>query len=208
MKHKVLPAVLSPFGPCRPEFQYYTLENGLQVVLCRDVFKPKVSVCVTYHVGSGMEQPGKTGISHLIEHLMFNKSEHFPFPEMDMYLQEIGDVPRGYTNLDLMFTSCTAPRDAIEKILRLESDRMGFLLHTITQQDIENEKKVIIQEILNNEKTYLRNPWFIVFKWLFEPTHPYFSGTYGNYEDIVNWRLEDVRDANHAQGLPDRLLST
>ena len=194
MINKVLPAVLSPFGPCRPEFQHYTLENGLQVVLCRDVFKPKVSVSVTYHVGAGMEEPGKTGITHLIEHLMFNKSEHFPFPEMDMYLQEIGDVPRGYTNLDLMFTSCTAPRDTLEKILRLDSDRMGFLLHTITQQDIENEKKVIIQELLNNETTYHENPWFIVFKLLFEPTHPYNAGAFGNYEDIINWHLEDVRE--------------
>jgi zinc protease len=183
---KVLPAVISPFGPCRPEFQQYELENGLRVVLCPDYFKPSVSVCVTYHAGSSMEEPGKTGIAHLIEHLFCNQSAHFPYPEMDDALLEMGAQKQAYSSRDLVWTEVSAPRDTLEKILRLEADGMGYFLHTLTQEDIDKERQVIIQEILSGEKQLVNHPWFLTQPLLFDEYSDKSEPPFRQSEPIVN----------------------
>jgi zinc protease len=205
---KELPAVLSPFGPCRPDFQHYSLENGLQVVLCPDYFKPAVAVCIAYHAGSAMEEPGKTGITHLIEHLLCNKTEYFPYPEMDVAVLEMGAKMSAYTTRDLVWTEITAPRDTLEKIVRMESDRMGYFIHTITQEDINKERKVIIQEILNAEKHLTNNPWILAQPLLFDKPHPYHHGTLGEYDDVFNWQLEDVRQYHQQYFVPNNAVIT
>ena len=121
MKNKVLPAVLSPFGLCRPEFQQYTLENGLQVVLCRDVFKPKV----TYHVSSGMEPPGQTGFPKIIP-------EPFIAPEKPGTYEAISPGTT-QTNLRLAMAVRQSNRPAIHNTIAfysLRSKQYSDIVHT------------------------------------------------------------------------------
>ena len=101
-----------------------TLENGLHVIVHEDHRCPIVAVNVWYHVGSKNEQPGRTGLAHLFEHLMFEGSAHHDSGYF-MPLQEAGAALNGSTNTDRTNYWEVVPTSALELALWLESDRMG-----------------------------------------------------------------------------------
>lgn len=119
------PATQAP--PLVP-YEQFTLPNGLRVVVHEDHSAPKVAVAVWYHVGSMNEPAGKSGFAHLFEHLMFNGSEHHDDEYMPP-LQEIGvSAVNGATSLDQTYYYAVVPTGGLERVLWLESDRMGYLL--------------------------------------------------------------------------------
>jgi predicted Zn-dependent peptidase len=109
-------------------FSLFRLDNGLRLIVHKDHKAPIVAVNVWYHVGSKNEQKGKSGLAHLFEHLMFNGSEHFN----DDYFQALMSVGatdvNGTTSFDRTNYFQNVPVAALDRVLWLESDRMGHCL--------------------------------------------------------------------------------
>src|SRR3712207_3285189 len=111
----------------------YTLPNGMEVILAPDKKLPVVAVNVWYHVGAFHEQPGRTGFAHLFEHMMFQGSKHVGDDVHISMLEKLGATDlNGTTNFDRTNYFETVPSNHLETALWLESDRMGFLLDTVT----------------------------------------------------------------------------
>ena len=125
------------------DFEKYTLDNGLQVILHEDHTIPTVAVNIWYHVGSKNEKPGRTGFAHLFEHLMFNGSEN----NNDDYfqvLERIGATTlNGTTNEDRTNYFQNVPTSALDTVLWMESDRMGHLLGAVTQEKLDEQRGVV-----------------------------------------------------------------
>ena len=177
------------------DYEKYTLENGLEVVLHVDRSDPMVAVAVTYHVGSARERPGKTGFAHLFEHLLFLDSEHLGPGGIDVLNDKVGGSMNGSTNRDRTNYYQVVPRDALEKVLWAESDRMGFFINTVTQAVVEKEKQVVKNE---KRQSYDNRPgghtYFVIDRNLYPPTHPYHWQVIGSLEDLDTATLGDVRE--------------
>ena len=118
-------------------YQLFRLENGLTVILHEDHTTPIVGVHVEYDVGSKNEKEGRTGFAHLFEHLMFQGTEHLPKGEADRLLDAAGGSGNGSTSQDATQYWEQVPTSALEQMLFVESERMGFLLPTLTQEKLE-----------------------------------------------------------------------
>src|ERR1044071_10484118 len=109
-------------------YTQFTLPNGLHVILHEDHTVPLVTVNVWYHVGSAREKPGRTGLAHLFEHLMFEGSGHVKEGEFDEWLEAAGGDNNASTGNDRTNYWINVPSNALELALYLESDRLGYLL--------------------------------------------------------------------------------
>ena len=127
-------------------FQKEILDNGLEVIISEDNSIPIVSVNIWYKVGSANESRGKTGFAHLFEHMMFQGSLHVPKEMHFRYIQEAGGKLNGSTSFDKTNYYETLPSNSLELALWLESDRMGFLLPALTQEKLNNQKDVVMNE--------------------------------------------------------------
>ncbi|MCH8254346.1 MAG: insulinase family protein, partial [Gemmatimonadetes bacterium] len=90
----------APEAPFSIDYEAYTLDNGLQVILHEDRSDPITAVAVLYHVGSGREEPGRTGFAHLFEHIMFQESQHVGQDQFFKKIQEAGGTLNGGTSFD------------------------------------------------------------------------------------------------------------
>jgi zinc protease len=116
------------------DYEKYTMPNGLQVVLHPDHSDPIMAYAIMYHVGSSREVPGRTGFAHLFEHLLFGGSENVEPGKFDKIIEDAGGFNNGFTTRDITTYFEVFPKNALEKILWLESDRMGFFINSITQR--------------------------------------------------------------------------
>ena len=176
-------------------YRKISLANGLNVILYRDATSPSVAVNLWYRVGSANERIGKTGFAHLFEHMMFQGSQNIPKEGHFRYVQEAGGSLNGSTSLDRTNYFETVPANYLELALWLESDRMGYLLQALTQEKLDNQKGVVMNE---RRQRYENQPygaaWEILFSNLFSEDHPYHWPTIGWMEDIEKFELEDVRN--------------
>lgn len=176
------------------EYQKHTLQNGLEVVLYKDNSLPIVSVNIWYKVGSANEIEGKTGFAHLFEHMMFQGSKHVPKEMHFRYIEEAGGNLNGSTSIDKTNYYETVPSNSLELALWLESDRMGFLLDALTQEKLDNQKDVVMNE---RRQHYDNQPyglaWELIFSNLFPKDHPYHWPTIGWMKDIEKFELNDVK---------------
>jgi predicted Zn-dependent peptidase len=177
------------------EFERYTLDNGLEVILHQDRSAPQVAINVWYHVGSGNEVPGRSGFAHLFEHMMFQGAKHIGEDVHFDILREIGGTSvNGTTNSDRTNYFEIVPSHHIETGLWLESDRMGYLLDLLNEKSLENQ-----QEVVRNERRqrYDNVPYgldrFAVAAALYPEGHPYRYLTIGRHEDLEAAKLADVR---------------
>ncbi|MEE8334972.1 MAG: pitrilysin family protein [Candidatus Neomarinimicrobiota bacterium] len=177
------------------ENEKYVLENGLQVILHEDKSDPIVSVAIMYHVGSNREVVGRTGFAHLFEHMLFQESQHVPQDQFFKIIQNAGGTLNGGTWKDGTIYYEVVPKNALEMVLWLESDRMGWLLSTVTQEAFENQ-----QEVVQNEKRQRvdNRPYghtnYVIVKNLYPADHPYNWTTIGDLEDLKNATIDDVRN--------------
>ena len=176
------------------KYQKFTLPNGLEVILYPNKNFPTVAVNIWYKVGSANEKPGKTGFAHLFEHMMFQGSKNVPKEKHFNYIQEVGGTLNGSTSMDRTNYYETLPSDSLELALWLESDRMGFLLDALTQEKLDNQKDVVMNERRQN---YDNQPyglaWEILFSNLYPENHPYYWPTIGWMKDIEKFELDDVK---------------
>lgn len=177
------------------DYEKYTLPNGLQVILHNDKSDPITSVAILYHVGSNREVPGRTGFAHLFEHMMFQESQHVGQDQFFKKIQEAGGTLNGGTWKDGTIYFQVVPNNALEMVLWMEADRMGYLLSTVTQDAFINQ-----QEVVQNEKRqrYDNQPYghtnYIIDKLLYPENHPYHWQVIGSLNDLRNATLDDIRD--------------
>lgn len=161
----------------------------------QDGSNPIVAVAILYHVGSSREKPGKTGFAHFFEHMLFRSSEHVGKGEFFRKIDNLGGTFNGGTWKDGTIYYEVVPKDALEKILWMESDRMGFLINTVTGTALEREKDIVINERrqrVDNQPYGFTND--VTDKYLFGDGHPYSWQVIGSMDDVRSATLEDVKE--------------
>jgi zinc protease len=175
------------------EYKQQTLGNGLVVIVHEDHTVPLTAVNLWYRVGSKDERPGKTGFAHLFEHLMFEGSAHVPVGMFDQLLESVGGVNNGSTSTDRTNYWETVPANALELALFLESDRMGWLTETMTQEKLDAQRDVVKNE---RRQSYENRPYGLAFETihsaLYPPEHPYHWPIIGWMPDLDAATLHDV----------------
>jgi zinc protease len=175
-------------------YEKYVMSNGLQVILHTDHSDPMISYAIMYHVGSSREIPGKTGFAHLFEHLLFGGSENVATGTFDKVIEGAGGSNNGFTTRDITTYYEMFPKNALEKVLWLESDRMGFFINSVTQRSL-----AIQQNVVQNEKRQGvdNSPYgftdYVISKNLYPASHPYNWEVIGEMEDLKSATLDDVK---------------
>ena len=172
-------------------FEKYKLDNGLTVILHKDVNTPIAAVNIAYNVGSRDENPNRTGLAHLFEHLMFGGSKNIP--KYDEPLQKVGGENNAFTNVDITNYYLTLPVQNLETAFWLESDRMNELAFSSKSLDVQ--KNVVIEEF---KQSYLNQPYGDVsqlLKPLAYKVHPYQWNTIGkDISHIAETTMDEVKD--------------
>ncbi|MUK28160.1 M16 family metallopeptidase [Aliivibrio fischeri] len=186
--------VLPKEGSTVIPYQKYTLDNGLTVILSPDHSDPLVHVDVTYHVGSAREEIGKSGFAHFFEHMMFQGSENVGDQQHFKIITEAGGTLNGTTNRDRTNYFETVPANQLEKMLWLESDRMGFLIDAVSQKKFEIQRSTVKNERGQN---YDNRPYGLIYEKmgeaLFPQDHPYSWQTIGYVEDLDRVDVNDLK---------------
>lgn len=190
-----LPPSRLPAQQLQVPHETFTLANGLRVIVHEDRSVPIVTVNTWYHVGSGDERQGRTGFAHLFEHLMFMGSQHVPTGQFDQLLEAAGADNNGSTTEDRTNYYETGPANAIELMLYLDSDRMGYLLPEITPEKVEIQRGVVQNE---RRQRVDNQPYGLaeenILSRLFPAGHPYSWPVIGSLADLQAASIEDVRN--------------
>jgi len=178
------------------DYEKFTIPNGLQVIFHIDRSDPVVAVSLTAHVGSAREKVGRTGFAHLFEHLLFLESENLGKGGLDKMTARIGGSgANGSTNRDRTNYLQTVPKDALEKMLWAEADKLGWFINTVTDPVLAKEKQVVKNE---KRQSYDNNPYghtsYVIDKYLYPSDHPYNWQVIGSLEDLQNATLPDVKE--------------
>jgi zinc protease len=174
-------------------FTKHILGNGLQVIVHEDHHLPVVAVNIWYHVGSKNEVPGRSGLAHLFEHLMFKGAEHQPRGFFEP-LQEAGGSLNGSTSADRTNYWCVVPSAATELALWMEADRMGWLVPALSVERFETEREVVLNE---RRQSYENRPYglahFAMSEAMYPADHPYHWPTIGYPTDLRATTVDDAR---------------
>jgi zinc protease len=174
-------------------YTQFTLPNGLRVILHEDHSVPMVTVNMWYHVGSAREKEKRTGFAHLFEHLMFMGSGHVKPGEFDEWLEAAGGDNNGSTETDRTNYWINVPATSLELGLFLESDRMGYLLDSMTPKTVDAQRDVVKNE---RRQSYENRPYgmaeILIGEMLYPPGHPYHWPVIGYMEDLTAASYDDV----------------
>ncbi len=192
------------------EFEKFTLDNGLQVIFHIDRSDPVVAVALTSHVGSSREITGRTGFAHLFEHLLFLESENLGKGGLDKMSARIGGSgANGSTNRDRTNYFQTIPKDALEKMIWAEADKLGFFINTVTDPVLAKEKQVVKNEKRqSNDNRPYGHSFAVIDKNLYPEDHPYSWQVIGSLEDLQNATLQDVKDFYNRWYVPNNVTLT
>jgi len=176
------------FGPLL-RIERFAMGNGLSILMVEDHAAPTVAYHTWFRVGSRHESPGKTGIAHLFEHLMFNETEHLAAGEFDRELEELGAESNASTWLDWTHYEIAVPSSAFARVAELESERMQHLV--LRGPQVESEKEVVANERRYRveddvEGSVGEKLWATAFE-----RHPYRWPTIGWMQDIEGFTVED-----------------
>ncbi|RAJ11931.1 M16 family metallopeptidase [Olleya aquimaris] len=177
------------------DYEKFTLDNGLEVILHEDHSDPIVAVATLMHVGSNREKPGKTGFAHFFEHMSFNDSENVPVGANRKMIPEWGGSRNGGTSNDYTVYYEVVPKDAFEKIMWIDSDRFGYMINTVTEAALEREKQVV----KNEKRQRVDNAPYgytdeIIRKNLYPEGHPYSWTVIGALPDLQAATIDDVKE--------------
>lgn len=171
-----------------------TLPNGLLVVLHREPVATSAYVHVRYHVGSKDDPPGRSGLAHLFEHLMFQGSRHTGERDHNRWLEDVGGSSNASTDRDSTDYHEEVPASALPRALWLESDRMAYPLDKTTDESLGKEREVVKNEY---RERYDNRPYghvsSIARAAVFGRAHPYGRPTIGNEAELDAITLDNLR---------------
>jgi predicted Zn-dependent peptidase len=185
--------------------EYFTLDNGLRVVLSRDPTAPTAVVVVDYHIGGRLEPKGRTGFAHLFEHLMFQGSRNLGKMEFVNLAQSSGGLVNGTTGFDFTSYFSIIPSNTLEMVLWAEADRMKGL--DLTQENLINQEQVVTNEL----KVRVLNQPYGGFPSLLLPQYAYTNwhnahNAVGDPEDLAAATLQDVKTFFHQYYAPNNAV--
>ena len=158
-----------------------TLENGLKLIVVTNRRAPVITHMVWYNVGSMDEPPGKTGIAHFFEHLMFKSTDTMKSGEFSALIAQNGGEDNAFTSYDYTAYHQNIAADRLGLVMRMEADRMRHL--RLDEDEIETERQVVLEErrsrIDNNPSARLREQANAAFYM----NHPY-------HNPIIGWEHE------------------
>lgn len=168
----------------------YMLDNGMKVIIIEDHNSPLATFQIWYRVGARNEPSGKTGISHLLEHMMFKGTEKYGPKQFSNIIQRNGGTDNAFTTKDHTMYFQTLSSDRISLSIELESDRMKNLL--LDPLDVENERNVVMEE---RRMRYEDDPQNSLYENLFATAfkiHPYRNPVIGWMSDIASIQRDDL----------------
>ena len=175
-------------------YEKYQLDNGLTVILHEDNSDPITYVDMTYHVGSAREEIGKSGFAHFFEHMMFQGSKNVGDQQHFKIVNEAGGSMNGSTTQDRTNYYQTVPANQLEKMLWLESDRMGFLLDAVDQRKFEIQRATVKNE---RSQRVDNRPYGLlgerVGEAMYPREHPYSWQPIGYVEDLDRVNVDDLK---------------
>jgi len=173
----------------------YELDNGLKVVLSEDHTTPVVALNLWFNVGSRNERPGRTGLAHLFEHIMFQGTVHVPDTGHIAHVERAGGSLNASTWLDRTNYYDTVPSDRLELVLWLESDRLGWFVPALTQEKLDNQRDVVKNERRQRVDNQPYGDWDERLQRLLYPAdHPYHHSVIGSMADLDAASVDDVAD--------------
>lgn len=180
-----------PGAPVTLDVQRHTLPNGLVVLTLEDHSAPLFTYHTWYRVGSRNERPGITGISHLLEHLMFDGAKKYGPKQFDRVLQQAGGVNNAFTAEDVTSYYQTVASGGLDLVLDLEADRMADLL--LTPESVEAERQIVKEERRWSSE---EDPFGLLYEELGSTAyqaHPYLWPVIGWESDLDAITRDDVR---------------
>ena len=191
-------------------YQKFVLDNGLEVVFHIDRSDPVVAVNLTAHVGSAREIEGRTGFAHLFEHLLFLESENLGKGGLDKLSAKIGGSgANGSTSRDRTNYLQTVPKDALEKMIWAEADKLGWFINTVTTAVLEKEKQVVKNEKRqSSDNAPYGHNWLVIDQNLYPQDHPYHWQVIGSLADLQAATLNDVKQFFQRWYVPNNVTLT
>ncbi|MEP1448044.1 MAG: pitrilysin family protein [Paraglaciecola sp.] len=191
-------------------YQKFVLDNGLEVVFHIDRSDPVVAVNLTAHVGSAREIAGRTGFAHLFEHLLFLESENLGKGGLDKLSAKIGGSgANGSTSRDRTNYLQTVPKDALEKMIWAEADKLGWFINTVTVPVLEKEKQVVKNEKRqSSDNAPYGHNWYVIDQNLYPQDHPYNWQVIGSLADLQAATLDDVKQFFKRWYVPNNVTLT
>ena len=190
----LLALLLAALPPIQLHAVKKQLSNGMTVMVSRDGSVPGVAVDLWVHVGSKDEEPGRTGFAHLFEHLMFMGARYVPYPQFDTIMEASGGTNNASTSNDLTLYHEVGPANLLETFLWMEADRMATLGQEMTQEKLEAQRKVVLNE---RRSSYEARPYgkteLVLYEKLFPEGHPYHWPPIGSAKDLEAAGLADVK---------------
>ncbi len=172
--------------------QSFLLQNGMEVVLINNNKMPVISHMVWYKIGAADEMPGKSGIAHFLEHLMFKATTNYKSGEFSRKIAQIGGNDNAFTNTDYTAYYQNIPKEKLEMVMQLEADRMHNL--TFNANEVHKERDVILEErrsrIDNDPHAQLQEQM----KALLFLNHPYHRPLIGWYHEMAALNVEDAQN--------------
>ncbi len=170
-----------PGAASGPEVAHFTLANGLEVVVIPDHRAPVVTHMVWYKVGAADETPGKSGLAHFLEHLMFKGTNKNPFGRFSQTVSTLGAHENAFTTADYTAFYQRAPRDRLKTLMEFEADRMTGLV--LTDQVVQPELQVVLEE---QNMRVANNPGARLYEQM--EAALYLNHPYGR--PVIGWRHE------------------
>lgn len=174
-----------------PKAEVFTLKNGMEVVLVPNNKMPVVSHMVWYKIGAADEAPGKSGIAHFLEHLMFKATKKYKSGEFSKKIASVGGNDNAFTDTDYTAYYQNIPKSALELAMELESDRMENI--TFDEKEVLKERDVILEErrmrIDNDPRALLQEQM----KAALYLNHPYGRPLIGWYHEMAKLNAADAK---------------
>jgi zinc protease len=175
----------------KPEIGHFTLGNGLEVVVVPDRRAPVVTHMVWYKVGAADETPGKSGLAHFLEHLMFKGTAKNPIGKFSQTVAFVGGQENAFTTQDYTGYFQRVSRENLKMLMEFESDRMTGLV--LTDAAVAPELKVVLEEqnqrVANNPRARLSEQIDAAL---------YLNSPYG--KPVIGWRQE-IEKLNREEAL-------
>lgn len=174
-----------------PNVETFTLDNGLEVVVIPDHRAPVATHMVWYKVGSADEPPGKSGIAHFLEHLMFKGTENNPEGRFSKIVAEIGGEENAFTSQDYTGYFQRVAKEHLPLVMELEADRMANLV--LDEQAVETEREVILEERRQRVDNDPGSQLSEALSAAFYQAHPYGTPVIGWEQEMRGLGLADAR---------------